>query len=142
MNNILKKLSVLALIFSFIFGFYLAVTMDVGTSSFYLHMRRFLLAAFVCLVPYYFLPNFSLRRFIPEVIIALLWIITSPLICYIHAINVNGGTPSLPYDIALGAYLFCFLCISKTFVVKYHINKVGGGNIYFTTSSISCGTSI
>lgn len=126
MKSIVNKLSIFILAFSLIFGFYLSVTMDVGTSSFYLHMRRFLLAAFVCLVPYYFVPNFSLRRFIPEAIIALLWIITSPLICYIHAINVNGGTPSLPYDIALGAYLFCCLCLVKTFIVKYQFNKVGG----------------
>lgn len=132
LSNLFKKVGVFALIFSLIFGFYLSVTMDVGTSSFYLHMRRFLLAAFVCLVPYYFLPNFSLRRFIPEAIIAVLWVITSPLICYIHAINVQGGTPSLPYDIALGAYLFCCLCLFKTFIVRYHFNKIGGGNTYFT----------
>lgn len=128
-KNYITKVIVYVIVFLSIFSFYLAVTSDVGTSSFYLHMRRFLLAAFVCLVPYYFLPNFSLGRFIPEAIIALLWIITSPLVCYIHAINVNGGTPSLPYDIALGAYLFCCLCLVKTFIVKYQFNKVGGGNI-------------
>lgn len=125
LQKLVKNICVFLVVYAVIFGFFLLVSVGIGTSGFYLHMRRFILAALVALLPYYFLPKFNIKFCLPELFIALLWMVTSPLICYLR-VKAVGGSISMPYDVAIGAYLFCALCGVKYLVGLCKHNKFGG----------------
>lgn len=107
-------------VYCVIFGFYLITSIDIGNSSFYLHMRRFIPAAMACMLPYLLFKNFNLKNFKTEVLISILWSCTMPLLSYISIKNTIGASLSLPYDVAAGAYLFGLLTLLKYVLLVYN----------------------
>lgn len=118
-ENIVKNVGIFFLIYAVIFGFYLSVSISVGTSGFYLHMRRFLLAALVSVLPYYCIKGFKLKNYLPELFLSLLWCVPTPVFLYISAKAHGASSLSMPYDVAIGAYLFGFLAFTKHILSKW-----------------------
>lgn len=118
-KKIAKNIGVFIIVYAVIFSFYLSVSISVGTSGFYLHMRRFLLAALVCVLPYYCIRGFKLKNYLPELFLSLLWCIPSPVFLYISAKAHGASSLSMPYDVAIGAYLFGFLAFTKYILSRW-----------------------
>ena len=140
-KNIVKNMGIFILVYAVIFGFYLSVSISVGTSGFYLHMRRFLLAALVSVLPYYCIKEFKLKNYLPELFLSLLWCVPSPVFLYISAKAHGASSLSMPYDVAIGAYLFGFLAFTKHILSKWSEYKFVSAiytGFLFLLSTIPC----
>ena len=140
-KNIVKNMGIFILVYAVIFGFYLSVSISVGTSGFYLHMRRFLLAALVSVLPYYCIKEFKLKNYLPELFLSLLWCVPSPVFLYISAKAHGASSLSMPYDVAIGAYLFGFLAFTKHILSKWSDYKFVSAiytGFLFLLSTIPC----
>ena len=140
-KNIVKNMGIFILVYAVIFGFYLSVSISVGTSGFYLHMRRFLLAALVSVLPYYCIKEFKLKNYLPELFLSLLWCVPSPVFLYISAKAHGASSLSMPYDVAIGAYLFGFLAFTKHILSKWSDYKFVSAiytGFLFLLSTILC----
>ncbi len=60
-KKLLKNISLFLVVYAFLVCFYLLVSPGIGPHTVGLHMRRFILAAFVCVLPYYL---FKKRNFV------------------------------------------------------------------------------
>lgn len=106
----LKKITIFIILYLVIFGFYLLVTPDISEHAFGLHMRRFIPATLAALLPYLIFKNFTINNFKLEFLLSLFWSLLSPILY---------SPSSLPYDVATGPYLFCFLSLFKILTNKY-----------------------
>lgn len=118
MSKYLKQIFIFFVIYALIFGFYLLVSPNIGIHAFGLHSRRFIPATLACILPYLLFKEFHLKNFKTEILLSVLWAVTSPYLAYIDA-KTNGGSPSFPYDVATGAYLFSTLAFAKILIKKY-----------------------
>lgn len=118
MSKYLKQIFIFLVIYALIFGFYLLVSPNIGIHAFGLHSRRFIPATLACILPYLLFKEFHLKNFKTEILLSVLWAVTSPYLAYIDA-KTNGGSPSFPYDVATGAYLFSTLAFAKILIKKY-----------------------
>lgn len=118
MSKYLKQIFIFIVIYALIFGFYLLVSPNIGIHAFGLHSRRFIPATLACILPYLLFKEFHLKNFKTEILLSVLWAVTSPYLAYIDA-KTNGGSPSFPYDVATGAYLFSTLAFAKILIKKY-----------------------
>ena len=98
----LKKFTIFIILYLIILGFYLLVTPDISEHALGLHMRRFIPATLAALIPYFIFKNFTLNNFKVEFLLSLFWSLLSPILY---------SPSSLPYDVAIGPYLFCFLSL-------------------------------
>ena len=65
-TKILKNIAMFLAIYAFITCFYLSVSPGITEHAIGLHMRRFILATFVCLLPYYLCKKFSFLEYPPR----------------------------------------------------------------------------
>lgn len=117
-KKLLKNISLFLVVYAFLVCFYLLVSPGIGPHTVGLHMRRFILAAFVCVLPYYL---FKKRNFVfspPEITISLLWTTVFPLTAYLTHCK-TASSLSYPYDVAIGAYMFCTLILIKALFTNY-----------------------
>lgn len=121
MPKYLKNILFFIITYVFIFGFYLYVSPNIGDHAFGLHSRRFIPAALACTLPYILFKKFSLKNFKMELLLSVLWMVTSPYFAYLDSLK-SSGNPSLPYDVATGAYLFSTLVFAKILIQKYFNN--------------------
>lgn len=118
MPKYLKNILVFLVVYAFIFGFYLYVSPHIGDHAFGLHSRRFIPATLACTLPYFLFKEFNLQNFKMELLLSILWAITSPYMAYLASLK-SGATPSLPYDVATGAYLFSTLAFTKILIKRF-----------------------
>ena len=118
MPKYLKNILVFLVVYAIIFGFYLHVSPNIGDHAFGLHSRRFIPAALACTLPYFLFKEFSLKNFKMELLLSILWAVTSPYMAYLASLK-SGSNPSLPYDVATGAYLFSTLVFAKILIKRY-----------------------
>ncbi len=117
-TKILKNIAMFLAIYAFITCFYLSVSPGITEHAIGLHMRRFILATFVCLLPYYLCKKFSFLEYLPEILLSLLWTITFPLTAFL-AYGKTASSLSYPYDVVIGAYMFSTLVLSKMLINTY-----------------------
>lgn len=109
-RSFLPALGLAMVIYIFLYGFYLSMSVGIPDKTIYLQLRRYipcaLAAAFsVTLWRRAGLPVFRLW---PHGLVSLVWIFTYPLSYWI-AFHLNTNFIDNHYDIAEGAYLFCFM---------------------------------
>lgn len=109
-RSFLPALGLALVIYIFMYGFYLSMSVGIPDKTIYLQLRRYipcaLAAAFsVTLWRRAGLPVFRLW---PHGLVSLVWIFTYPLSYWI-AFHLNTNFIDNHYDIAEGAYLFCFM---------------------------------
>lgn len=100
-----------------LFGTFLILSFGFTDHAFYLHMRRFIPAALACVLPYIFYKNYSIKYFLSEILVALSWALTIPIINNI-ASKSTASSMTFPYEIAFGAYIFTALVIGKSFLYR------------------------
>lgn len=118
MPKYLKNILLFLVVYAIIFGFYLHVSPNIGDHAFGLHSRRFIPATLACTLPYFLFKEFSLKNFKMELLLSVLWAVSSPYMAYLGSLK-SGGNPSLPYDVATGAYLFSILAFAKILIKRY-----------------------
>lgn len=118
MPKYLKNIFIFLLVYIIIFGFFLFVTPNMDSHALGLHSRRFIPATLACILPYILFKEFNIKNFKVELLLSLLWAITSPYIGFI-ASKINGGNPCFPYDVATGAYLFSTLAFAKILIKNF-----------------------
>lgn len=106
----MKKFIIFLILYFMVFGFYLLVTPGISEHAFGLHMRRFIPATFAAILPYLIFKNFTLNNFKLEILLSSLYSLISPVLY---------SPSSLPYDVAIGPYLFCTLSLFKILIKKY-----------------------
>lgn len=121
MPKYLKNILFFIIAYVFIFGFYLYVSPNIGDHAFGLHSRRFIPAALACIFPYILFKEFNIKNFKMELVLSILWMVTSPYFAYLGSLK-SGGNPSFPYDVATGPYLFSTLVFAKILIQKYFNN--------------------
>lgn len=109
-RSLLPALGLVLVIYIFLYGFYLSMSVGIPDKTIYLQLRRYipcaLAAAFsVTLWRRAGLPVFRLW---PHGLVSLVWIFIYPLSYWI-AFHLNTNFIDNHYDIAEGAYLFCFM---------------------------------
>lgn len=100
-----------------LFGTFVLLSFGFTDHAFYLHMRRFIPAALACALPHVCIKNYRLRYFLSEIIVALSWALTIPVINNMYSRHI-ASSMTFPYEIAFGAYIFVALVIGKSWIYK------------------------
>ena len=119
-RSFLPALGLAMVIYIFLYGFYLSMSVGIPDKTIYLQLRRYipcaLAAAFsVTLWRRAGLPVFRLW---PHGLVSLVWIFTYPLSYWI-AFHLNTNFIDNHYDIAEGAYLFCFMVCLHLLLLRF-----------------------
>lgn len=119
-RSFLPALGLALVIYIFLYGFYLSMSVGIPGKTIYLQLRRYipcaLAAAFsVTLWRRAGLPVFRLW---PHGLVSLVWILTYPLSYWI-AFHLNTNFIDNHYDIAEGAYLFCFMVCLHLLLLRF-----------------------
>lgn len=119
-RSFLPALGLALVIYIFLYGFYLSMSVGIPDKTIYLQLRRYipcaLAAAFsVTLWRRAGLPVFRLW---PHGLVSLVWIFTYPLSYWI-AFHLNTNFIDNHYDIAEGAYLFCFMVCLHLLLLRF-----------------------
>ena len=124
LRSLLSTTFLLLVIHLFLFSFYLCTSAGVPDRDLYLHMRRFIPCALavVFALRLWQRTGLPLLRLWTHASVSLFWMFTYPL-CYWIPYHLNANTIDNHYDIAIAAYLFCFMVCLHLVLLRFLKNS-------------------
>ncbi len=112
------------LIYVFLYGFYLSLSVGIPSKTVYLQSRRYIPCALAAsfAVALWRTGGLSARNLWPHTAVSLAWILTYPLSYWIPY-HLNTNFIDNHHDIAIGAYLFCFMVCFHLLLLRYLSNR-------------------
>ena len=103
-----------------LYGFYLFTSVGIPDKTFYLQLRRYIPCALAMAfsVKLWQHTPLPLKKLWPHSLVSLAWILTYPLSYWI-AFHLNTNFIDNHYDIAEGAYLFCFMVCLHLLLLRF-----------------------
>lgn len=119
-RSFLPTLCLALAFFIFLYGFYLCMSVGIPDKTIYLQLRRYIPCALAMAfsVKLWQRAGLPVFRLWPHGLVSLTWILTYPLSYWI-AFHLNTNFIDNHYDIAEGAYLFCFMVCLHLLLLRF-----------------------
>lgn len=119
-RSFLPTLCLALAFFIFLYGFYLCMSVGIPDKTIYLQLRRYIPCALAMAfsVKLWQRAGLPVFRLWPHGLVSLAWILTYPLSYWI-AFHLNTNFIDNHYDIAEGAYLFCFMVCLHLLLLRF-----------------------